>query len=230
MTWSAPADGGQVSSYRIWRRLPDMGEGGVRVIVSDTGSASTSYVDSGAVAGQKHIYRVQALNSIGAGQPSKPAQIVVKAAQADTPVPTDTPVPATNTPVPTDTPVPPTHTPVPTDTPIPPTDTPIPTDTPVPGPPGRAHNLAAAQSDGSVSLTWSAPADGGDVNGYRIWRRLPDKGDQNLTVLVDNTGSAATSYVDGSAENRQKHIYRVQALGPGGGGQKSKPAQVIVRS
>ncbi len=229
LSWSPPSDGGAASGYRIWRRLPDRGETDLQILVDNTGSAATNYLDASAVAGQKHVYRVQALNGIGAGQQSKPAQIVVKAAPADTPVPTDTPVPATNTPVPTDTPVPPTHTPVPTDTPIPPTDTPIPTDPPVPGPPGRAHNLAAAQSGDSVSLNWSAPADGGDVNGYRIWRRLPDKGEQNLTVLVDNTGSAATSYVDGSAENRQKHIYRVQALGPGGEGQMSKPAQIIVR-
>ena len=241
LNWSAPGDGGAVSGYRIWRRLPDMGEGGVRVIVNNTGSAATSYVDSGAVAGQKHIYRVQALNSSGEGQISKPSQIVVKAAPTNTPIPpTNTPVPPppTNTPIPpppTNTPLPPPP-PPPTNTPIPPpppTNTPIPppppTNTPIPQKPGRAHSLTLTQSDGAVSLSWSAPDDGGAVSGYRIWRRLPDKGEQKLIALVDNTGSATTSFVDSSAEDRQKHIYRVQALNEVGEGQWSKPAQIIVR-
>ena len=257
LNWSAPGDGGSVASYRIWRRLPDMGEDGVRVIVNDTGSTATSFVDSGAVGGQKHIYRVQALNSRGEGQQSKPAQIVVKAAAA--PVASNTPIPPTNTPIPppppTNTPIPPpppTNTPVPppppTNTPVPPpppTNTPVPppppTNTPIPPPPptntpapvleapGRAQGLTATLSDGSVSLSWSAPDDGGAVTGYRIWRRLPDKGEKDLTALVENTGNAATSYVDSSAEERQKHIYRVQALNAAGEGQRSKPAQIVVR-
>ncbi len=337
LSWSAPADGGAVSSYRIWRRLPDMGEDSLRVIVNDTGSAATSYADGSVMAGQKHIYRVQALNSVGEGQRSLPSEIVVKAAPpTNTPIPTDTPVPPTNTPIPTDTPVPPTNTPIPTDTPvpqagapvptdtpvvqptdtpvpptntpvpptdtpvpptntpIPPTDTPVPptdtpvpptntpvpptntpvpptntpipptntplpptntpvpptntpvpptntpvppTNTPVPPPtntplpqqPGRASDLTASLSGDSVALSWNAPGDGGQVNAYRIWRRLPEKGEKKLGVLVDNTGSAATSYTDSSAEAEQKHIYRVQALGPGGEGKKSLPAEIVVR-
>ena len=291
------------------------------MIVDNTGSAATSYTDGATVAGQRHIYRVQALNSAGEGKKSLPSQIVVKAAPptdtpiptntpippsdtsvpqaqksvpldasapTDTPVPpghadsadkhasaadkhagasnqyagpadghagsanntpvpptntpippTNTPVPPTNTPVPpTNTPVPPTNTPIPpTDTPIPPTNTPIPptntpvppTNTPIPQQPGRASDLTASQSGDSVSLSWSAPGDGGAVSGYRIWRRLPDKGENKLGVLVENTGSAATSYGDSSAEAGQKHIYRVQALGPGGEGKKSLPAEIVVQ-
>ena len=69
----------------------------------------------------------------------------------------------------------------------------------------------------------------GAVSGYRIWRRLPEKGERDLQVLVNNTGSAATSFTDSSAEDRQKHVYRVAALGPGGEGQWSPPAEIIVR-
>ena len=118
----------------------------------------------------------------------------------------------------------------PTNTPIPPTNTPLPTDTPVPQQPGRVFDLTAALSGGSVALSWSAPTDGGQVSAYRIWRRLPDRGENKLAVLVENTGNAATSYVDSSAEAEQKHIYRVQALGPGGEGQRSLPAEIVVRS
>ncbi len=94
--------------------------------------------------------------------------------------------------------------------------------------PGRASDLSAAVSGGSVSLTWDAPADGGAATGYRILRRLPQKGEKNLGVLANNTGSASTSYSDSSAEAGQKHVYRVQALGPGGEGQVSKPAQIVL--
>ncbi len=236
LSWSAPSESAPISGYRILRRLPQMGETGLRVIVDNTGSASTSYIDSSAVAGQKHVYRVQALNSAGQGEVSLPAQTVAKAAPADTPIPptakpvptdtpvppTDTPIPPTNTAIPTNTPVPPSNTPVPTNTPVPPTNTPIPQQ------PGRAHSLSAQPSGGSVALSWSAPSDGGEVIGYRIWRRLPNKGEKNLGVLANNTGSAATSYSDSSAEAGQKHVYRVQALGPGGEGQNSKPAQIVL--
>ncbi len=94
--------------------------------------------------------------------------------------------------------------------------------------PGRASDLSAEVSGGSVSLTWDAPADGGAATGYRILRRLPDQGEQNMTVLVDNTGSAATSYLDSSAVAGQRHVYRVQALNGGGDGQVSLPAQIVV--
>ena len=51
-------------------------------------------------------------------------------------------------------------------------------------------------------------------------------GEDGVRVIVDNTGSAATSYTDSSAEDRQKHIYRVQRAGTcSGEGQRSKPAQ-----
>ena len=50
-----------------------------------------------------------------------------------------------------------------------------------PNRPGAHPILTAAQSGDSVSLSWSAPGDGGQVTGYRIWRRLPDKGERDLT-------------------------------------------------
>ena len=103
-------------------------------------------------------------------QESRPAEIFLRTA------PTNTSIPPTITPLPSDTPILPTATPVPpTSTPIPPPATPVPpTNTPIPQQPGRASGLTASQSGDSVSLSWSAPGDGGQVTGYRIWRRLPD--------------------------------------------------------
>ena len=144
--------------------------------------------------------------------------------------PTDTPIP------PTDTPVPPTNTPVPpTNTSIPPTNSPMPqqqqqSNAPVQTKPGRATNLTAALAGNAVALSWSAPADGGQVSAYRIWRRLPDRGESALGVLVNNTGSAATSFADGSVMAGQKHIYRVQALNSAGEGQRSLPSEIVVKA
>ena len=153
---------------------------------------------------------------------------------ANTPTPSATPtstlaVTAVNTPTPTATP---TSTPVVTaiGTPAAPaTSTPATTEavTPV-RQPGRASGLKAALSAGAVSLAWEAPAEGGDVTGYRIWRRLPDQGETELSVLVDNTGSAATSYLDGGAVAKQKRIYRVQALIGDVAGQQSPPVEIVI--
>ena len=99
---------------------------------------------------------------------------------------------------------------------------------PVAQAPGRAYDLTAALAGSSVELSWSAPADGGAVSGYRIWRRLPNRGEKQLLAIEDNTGSAATSYVDQTIVVGQKHIYRVQALNAVREGQKSKPAQIVI--
>ena len=110
------------------------------------------------------------------------------------------------------------------------TTTQAPTSTTIPSTakPGRVSSLTATESNGSVTLSWNAPTDGGPVTGYRIWRRLPDRGAKELSVLVNDTASTATSYTDTSAVQGQKHIYRVQALNGNKAGQKSLRAQITV--
>ena len=62
-------------------------------------------------------------------------------------------------------------------------------------------------------LTWDAPAeDAESVTGYRIRRRAPDKGQRNLRVLVEDTGSAETTYIDTTTKNGVRYVYRVHAL------------------
>ena len=92
--------------------------------------------------------------------------------------------------------------------------------------PGRASGLQAGATKDSVSLAWSAPADGGPVSGYAILRRAP-KTQKNLQTLVADTGSTTTVYIDRSVQQGTEYIYRVQALGAGGQGQASQPAKAI---
>ena len=75
-------------------------------------------------------------------------------------------------------------------------------------------NLTAAIADGGVILNWSSPVqDSASVTGYEILRRRPKEGEDTLLVLVADTGSTATTYVDATAnEPGVRYIYRVKAL------------------
>ena len=81
-------------------------------------------------------------------------------------------------------------------------------------------NLTAAIGDGGVILNWSSPVqDAASVTGYEILRRRPREGEGTLLVLVADTGSTATTYVDATAnEPGVRYVYRVKALR---GGEKS---------
>ena len=75
-------------------------------------------------------------------------------------------------------------------------------------------NLTAAIADGGVILNWSSPVqDAASVTGYEILRRRPKEGEGALLVLVADTGSTATTYVDATAnEQGTRYVYRVKAL------------------
>ena len=69
LTWDAPDDD-TVTGYRILRRRPAEGENRLLVHVVNTGSAAATYTDTGVAEGTRHVYRVKAVNSAGAGAQS----------------------------------------------------------------------------------------------------------------------------------------------------------------
>ena len=79
--------------------------------------------------------------------------------------------------------------------------------------PGQPQNLRAEVTHNSVSLNWSAPGDNGSVSGYQILRRdrNEDPVDQ-FSILEEDTGSPATSYVDSTVLPDGQYTYRVRAL------------------
>ena len=81
-------------------------------------------------------------------------------------------------------------------------------------------NFTAAVVDGGVILNWSsAVQDAASVTGYQILRRRPREGEGALLVLVADTGSSATTYVDATADEQgNRYAYLVKALR---GGEKS---------
>ena len=88
-------------------------------------------------------------------------------------------------------------------------------------PPGSstpgATSLTLTPSFDRVTLDWNTPS-GDGVTGYRIWRGASTDA---LTVLVSDTGSTSTSYVDESVEDDTTYHYAVAALNAAGAGPQS---------
>ena len=87
------------------------------------------------------------------------------------------------------------------------------TTTPSPTP----TNLTLTPSYDRVTLDWTTPS-GDGVTGYRIWRGASAGA---LTVLVSDTSSTSTSYVDETVEDDTTYHYAVAALDANGAGTRS---------
>ena len=89
-------------------------------------------------------------------------------------------------------------------------------------------NLTAAIADGGVILNWSSPVqDAASVTGYQILRRRPREGEGTMLVLVEDTGSTATTHVDATAnEPGVRYAYRVKALRGGAKSSRSNVARI----
>ena len=84
-------------------------------------------------------------------------------------------------------------------------------------PPGRPQALqAAVVSHDMVSLSWDDPGDA-TISGYQILRRLRDHSPVGqFEVLVEDTGSAASAYVDRQVQPETRYNYRVKARNAAG--------------
>ena len=130
---------------------------------------------------------------------------------APAPIPTRSPtvalIPA-GTSVPTDMAAAiPTVTPMPTDTLPPPAPTPT---RPVP-PAQPARLTVVAISHDSVALSWDNPRDP-SIIGYQILRRNQDIDAPGVFVVIrEDTGIAATTYEDNTAQPETRYVYRIKA-------------------
>ena len=92
-------------------------------------------------------------------------------------------------------------------------------------PPATPTGLTGTFTHESVSLSWDDPGDPGDpsITGYQILRRqrgVHEVGD--FQVHVDDTNSAATSYVDTAVEAEASYVYRVKARNSSGLSERSR--------
>ena len=94
-------------------------------------------------------------------------------------------------------------------------------DTPAAPVPDKPTGLEATESDGQVVLTWDDP--GGDsITGYVILRRVRENdtgGD--FSVLVADTGTAATTYTDDTVAASTTYTYRIKAINEHGTSERS---------
>ena len=89
-------------------------------------------------------------------------------------------------------------------------------------PPDKPTGLDATATHDSVTLTWDDPEDE-SITGYVILRRVRvnDQGG-DFSVLVANTGSAATTYTDDTVAASTTYTYRIKAINQYGTSERSR--------
>ena len=95
-------------------------------------------------------------------------------------------------------------------------------DTPAAPVPDKPTGLEATESHGQVVLTWDDPGDD-TITGYVILRRVRENdtgGD--FSVLVADTGSAATTYTDNTVAAGTTYTYRIKAINEHGTSERSR--------
>ena len=103
-----------------------------------------------------------------------------------------------------------------------PEPTPQPTSEPAAETPAKPTGLLTGASHHSVLLSWTDPDDD-SITGYQVLRG-PDA--TSLTMLVDDTGSAISSYMDRSVAAETKYVYAVRARNAHGLSPQSDPVSV----
>ena len=91
-----------------------------------------------------------------------------------------------------------------------------------PEPPDQPTGLDATATHDSVTLTWDDPGDD-TITGYVILRRVRenDTGGE-FSVLVADTGTAATTYTDDSVQANTTYTYRIKAINEHGVSERSR--------
>ena len=89
-------------------------------------------------------------------------------------------------------------------------------------PPDKPTGLDATATHDSVTLTWDDPQDD-SITGYVILRRVRvnDTGG-DFSVLIANTGSAATTYTDNEVAASTTYTYRIKAINEHGVSERSR--------
>ena len=93
--------------------------------------------------------------------------------------------------------------------------------------PAQPTGLTADPAHDQVGLDWDDPDDPA-ITGYRILRRLPAQDlPGEFAVLLENTGSALTTYLDITVTPQTSYVYRVQAINAHGSSERSSWANAL---
>ena len=89
-------------------------------------------------------------------------------------------------------------------------------------PPSKPRGLEATSTHDSVTLKWDDPQDE-SITGYVILRRVRvNNQGGDFSVLVANTGSAATTYTDNEVAASTTYTYRIKAINEHGVSERSR--------
>ena len=95
-------------------------------------------------------------------------------------------------------------------------------DTPAAPVPDQPTGLEATVTHGQVVLTWDDPGDD-SITGYVILRRVRENNTGgDFSVLVADTGSAATTYTDDTVSGGLTYTYRIKAINEHGTSERSR--------
>ena len=178
LTWDNPPDA-SITHYQILRRDRAVHDVGEFVtIVSDTGSNATTYTDRTVEPEQSYVYRVKAVNQHGAGESSSYSRADTPAAPANpTPTPNATEEPKENNQARSD------------------------------SPPDRPQAPTLAAGDSQITVSWTAPNDGGNpITGYLLqWKRSG----QSFNASRQATDEAPPHVITGLANGA---VYQVRVI------------------
>ena len=91
-----------------------------------------------------------------------------------------------------------------------------------PEPPASPTGLSATASHDSVTLIWDDPGDD-TITDYVVLRRNRDiHAEGEFTNLVEDTGTAATTYTDDTVEPETPYTYRIKAINEHGESERSR--------
>lgn len=212
LSWSAPNDHHEaVTGYKIERSVAG---GDFEVLVADTKSKATTYADAGLKADTEYTYRVSAINAIGTSSPSNDAEATTPAASHHT---SGSSAGGGVTPG--------SH-----------ASGGSREDTSKFTAPSAPFNLEATPMDQHrIHLAWREPSDHGgsskeghtSISGYKIERR---EANGSYTVVVANTSSTSTTYIDTKLDPDTEYIYRVSAINAIGTSGPSGAAEAMTRA
>ena len=193
LTWDNPADA-SITHYQILRRDRAVhAVGEFATIVSDTGSNATTYTDRTVEPEQSYVYRVKAVNQHGAGESSSYSRADTPAAPVNpTPTPDATEEPKENNQARSD------------------------------SPPDRPQAPTLAAGDSQITVSWTAPNDGGNpITGYLLqWKRSG----QSFNASRQATDEASPHVITGLA-NGNTYQVRVIAINDQGNSPPSLQSQ-----
>ena len=98
-----------------------------------------------------------------------------------------------------------------------------------PGVPNRPTSVTATEDNpGEVLVSWTAPSDGDDPTGYKVYRKeLNDTGEHALVGTVD---APSVSYTDDTVDGEVWYDYRVRATNSAGDSGESLPETILTQA